>query len=72
MNLHTQSDNVGPEEIYGVMAVEARLVAKYRDNRMRRFFCEFFTTNNIQPIVNVGTARCESGRGAPAACGRPS
>ncbi|UTF55742.1 cupin domain-containing protein [Natronosalvus rutilus] len=55
-SLHTHFDNEGPhEEVYWVMAGEARLVTEYRDERLRRFDCAFFPTNNPHSIGNVGT-----------------
>lgn len=55
-SLHTHFDNEGPhEEIYWVIAGEARLVTEYRDERMRRFDCAFFPTGNPHAIGNVGS-----------------
>jgi len=55
-SLHTHFDNEGPhEEIYWVMAGEARLLTEYRDVRMRQFDCALFPTGNPHAIGNVGT-----------------
>ena len=55
-SLHTHFDNEGPhEEIYWVMAGDARLVTEYRDVRMGRFDCAFFPTGNPHAVGNAGT-----------------
>ena len=55
-SLHTHFDNEGPhEEIYWVMAGEARLLTEYRDVRMHQFDCALFPTNNPHSLGNVGT-----------------
>ncbi|UTF55752.1 cupin domain-containing protein [Natronosalvus rutilus] len=55
-SLHTHFDNEGPhEELYWVMAGEARLVTEYRDERLCRFDSAFFPTGNPHAIGNVGT-----------------
>jgi mannose-6-phosphate isomerase-like protein (cupin superfamily) len=55
-SLHTHFNNEGPhEEIYWIMAGNARVMTEYRDVQLSRFDCAFFPTNNAHAIGNVGT-----------------